>query len=49
VTGGGVSVTNHITQQPGEDGSVLAARITNDTVWRLNSGTRRVGAGAVTP
>jgi phage-related minor tail protein len=43
----GVTVVNNVTQQPGEDGTVLAARVTQDTVWRLNSGiTRRVGAPA---
>jgi phage-related minor tail protein len=45
--GAGVSITNNVTQQPGEDGSTLAARITQGTVWNLNVGiTRRVGAGA---
>jgi hypothetical protein len=46
-TGGGLTIENNITQQPGEDGATLAARVTQDTVWRLNGGiTRRVGAGA---
>jgi hypothetical protein len=41
------TVVNHITQLPGEDGAVLAARVSQNTVWRLNSGvTRRVGATA---
>jgi phage-related minor tail protein len=44
-TGGGLTVHNEITQQPGESGAVLAARVTQDTVWRLNAGiTRRIGA-----
>jgi len=46
----GPSVVNNITQLPGEDGSVLAARVTQGTVWNLNNGiTRRVGAGAGLP
>jgi phage-related minor tail protein len=43
----GVSITKQITQLPGEDGAVLAARVTQGTVWNLNSGiTRTVGATA---
>ena len=42
------AVVNHITQLPGEDGLVLAARVSQSTVWNLNNGTRRVGTGAVT-
>lgn len=42
-----VSVVNQITQQPGEDGAALAARVTQGVVWNLNAGiTRPVGAGA---
>jgi hypothetical protein len=42
---GGVSITNQITQLPGEDAAVLAARVTQGTVWNLNVGiTRTVGA-----
>jgi hypothetical protein len=41
---GGVQITQHITQQPGEDGGTLAARITSGVVWNLNHGTRPVGA-----
>jgi phage-related protein len=50
-TGAGVTVVNNVTQQPGEDGTVLAARVTQGVVWNLNAGiTRRVGvAGEVTP
>lgn len=49
--GAGVQVVQHITQQPGEDGTVLAARVTQGVVWNLNAGiTRRVGTAAeVTP
>lgn len=43
----GASVTNYITQQPGESGASLAARVTQGVVWNLNAGiTRPVGAGA---
>lgn len=47
--GAGLTVHNQITQLPGEDGATLAARVTQNTVWRLNSGiTRRVGtAGGI--
>jgi hypothetical protein len=42
-----VTVVNNVTQQPGEDGSVLAARVTQGVVWNLNAGiTRRVGVAA---
>jgi hypothetical protein len=51
VTGGGVQITNHITQLPGESGAAFAARANADTVWNLNNGvTRRVTtAGGVAP
>jgi phage-related protein len=45
--GQSVQVVNNVTQQPGEDGSVLAARVTQGVVWNLNAGiTRRVGVAA---
>lgn len=45
--GGGVQINNHITQQPGEDGAALAARVTQGTVWNLSAGvTRTVGVTA---
>jgi hypothetical protein len=41
---GGVSVTNNITQAPGESPAALAARVTQGVVWNLNGGiTRPVG------
>lgn len=43
---GAVQVINNITQQPGESGTVLAARTSATTVWNLNNGLRTVGAGA---
>ena len=44
---GGVSVTNNITQLPGESGAALAARVSDHVVFNLNNGvTRTVGAGA---
>jgi phage-related protein len=51
VTGGGIQITNHITQLPGESGAAFAARANADTVWNLNNGvTRRVTtAGGVAP
>jgi hypothetical protein len=45
--GQAVQVVNNVTQQPGEDGAVLAARVTQGVVWNLNGGiTRRVGVAA---
>jgi phage-related protein len=45
--GQAVQVVNNVTQQPGEDGAVLAARVTQGVVWNLNAGiTRRVGVAA---
>jgi hypothetical protein len=45
-----VQIVNNVTQQPGEDGTVLAARVTQGVVWNLNNGiTRRVGAPAGGP
>jgi hypothetical protein len=42
-----VTVVNNVTQQPGEDGSVLAARVTQGVVWNLNAGiTRPAPVGA---
>lgn len=44
---GGVQITNHITQQPGESGEAFAARASQRTVWNLNGGiTRPVTVGA---
>lgn len=47
--GGGVTVNNHIVQQPGEPVGAVAARVTQSVVWQLNGGiTRTVGGMATT-
>lgn len=43
----GAQVVNHITQQPGESGQVLAARVSQQTVWNLNAGITRPSRGVV--
>jgi hypothetical protein len=48
-TGGGITIEEHIHQQPGEPVASVAARVTQNVVWQLNGGiSRTVGGRAVT-
>ncbi len=45
-----ITIEEHIHQAPGEPPAAVAARVTQDVVWKLNGGiTRTVGAGAGAP